>query len=52
MLQQFVCIRKRLDVSAMLEGHWLLKVALLHQARPFNQVPLIRQLCPQSKQPL
>ena len=34
------------------QGHWLLKVALLRQARPFNQVPHIRQLCPHSKQPL
>ena len=33
-------------------SHWLLKVALLRQARPFNQVPHIRQLCPHSKQPL
>lgn len=31
---------------------WLLKVAFLRQARPFNQVPHIRQLCPHSKQPL
>lgn len=29
--------------------HWLLKVALLHQARPFNQVPHAGQLCPHCK---
>lgn len=54
-----VCLCKCLCVLANVcmwqqcwRSHWLLKVAFLHQARPFNQVPLIRQLCPHSKQPL
>lgn len=54
-----VCLCKCLCVLANVcmwqrrwRSHWLLKVALLRQARPFNQVPLIRQLCPHSKQPL
>lgn len=52
-LQLFVCISNRLDGERRCRrSHWLLKVALLHQARPFNQVPHIRQLCPHSKQPL
>lgn len=29
--------------------HWLLKVALFRQARPFNQVPHVGQLCPHCK---